>query len=708
MIKYDYKIERNEGDETKCYVPDLIPKELSDVVYIEGPNSSGKSTLLNLIAIGFYGNRLSANEINPELKEKVENLLSSDYQKLWFEIEINNDSLSTTIKAIKDDINKPEIRLFRMEQGIEKPIPYNQFKKEFKLIYDIPNNPLDRLKELLREIETSFLELGNKVTRLNNTLLDTIKNVSESKNPKRISELTEKLEKAKDAWNKKNLNVEDKKGELELLKQYFNSKFYSFYVHRKNKLTQDLESISKDIQKKKREVKKVTKEEAILLREIKEQRLKVLELYNILSDKIPIVLPHNEKHHIELWESANCNEEINDPKINNTLRQEIIHIRQILIDQLSLNENEIAGEARLLQKLSSILVEFLGYELKIPGTELNIDEFFREIKTKLDQYEAAFSKTNSLNNGVNSLNELELILKSVIENVKKCRKTLSEHQEADEDIESTDTNDQIKAMYSTLQYAETKITHYSKELGKLNIETDKAEAIYEKLRRAKHLEAFQQTDEQQILEIINSKTIHLKEEIEILKRIESSVNLTLAELNRISEKKPHKYQNYLDKLESFRIPLQLLEKKITDEFYYNLKGLLETNPNSKKLNPDKEFFAQKVSEYLAQKIGFIRHIDGNYKVKNIDILNKRILTERGKIIRFADLGTGQSQAAYIEGLLNMDENKKIIALFDEVAMMDSITMKPIIEKLKELYRNKKLLCGIIVQKADTVNTRPLI
>jgi exonuclease SbcC len=138
----------------------------------------------------------------------------------------------------------------------------------------------------------------------------------------------------------------------------------------------------------------------------------------------------------------------------------------------------------------------------------------------------------------------------------------------------------------------------------------------------------------------------------------------------------------------------------------DLKSLMESRPNISK--DEQKIFAQRVSEYLAQKIGFIRHIDGNYKVKTIDILNKCITTETGKLIRFTDLGTGQSQGAYIEGLLNMEENKKIIALFDEVAMMDSKTMNPIIEKLKDLYNSKKLLCGIIVQKADSVNTRALI
>jgi len=66
----------------------------------------------------------------------------------------------------------------------------------------------------------------------------------------------------------------------------------------------------------------------------------------------------------------------------------------------------------------------------------------------------------------------------------------------------------------------------------------------------------------------------------------------------------------------------------------------------------------------------------------------------------SDLGTGQSQSAFLKGLLNTNDDRKIIALFDEVAMMDSKSLKPIYVKLKELHEQEKLLCGIIVQKAD--------
>ena len=39
----------------------------------------------------------------------------------------------------------------------------------------------------------------------------------------------------------------------------------------------------------------------------------------------------------------------------------------------------------------------------------------------------------------------------------------------------------------------------------------------------------------------------------------------------------------------------------------------------------------------------------------------------------------------------MSENKKIIALIDEVAMMDETTLEPIKQKLKTLYEEEKLL-----------------
>ena len=85
MIKFAYKIIRDEQDKTVKYEPKLIPRELPNLVYIEGPNSIGKSTLLNIIALSLHG--LKKEGLNPALAHRLKNLVSSSYQKVTFDIE---------------------------------------------------------------------------------------------------------------------------------------------------------------------------------------------------------------------------------------------------------------------------------------------------------------------------------------------------------------------------------------------------------------------------------------------------------------------------------------------------------------------------------------------------------------------------------------------------------------------------------------------
>ena len=183
MLRYDYVIERDEGDITQVYKPHLIPKELADIVYIKGPNSSGKSTLLNFIALGFYGLKLREQELNSALREKLENLINSSHQKIKFNIEIENKSLSTKIISKKPDLNSKNFNVKLIQNRKEKPLTQEMFQKEFKLIYDIPNNPLKRLQELLIEIKSAQIFKGNLVTQLKEKLKDSIDEVKSAKDP---------------------------------------------------------------------------------------------------------------------------------------------------------------------------------------------------------------------------------------------------------------------------------------------------------------------------------------------------------------------------------------------------------------------------------------------------------------------------------------------------------------------------------------------
>jgi DNA repair protein SbcC/Rad50 len=196
MIRYNYTLERDESDEKKIYTP-VLPLEIPDLAYIQGPNSSGKSTFLNLIALAFFGHKLGPEELNESLHERLVNLSQADHQKLQFDIELTTKNGDVKLHAIKRlDSREPEVRKIGVD-GKSRPISFDQFKREFRLIYDIPQDPLSRLPLLLREIKIAQIDRGYQISRLKKRLLDIITEVKESKNPSRLAELRLNIDSSK-------------------------------------------------------------------------------------------------------------------------------------------------------------------------------------------------------------------------------------------------------------------------------------------------------------------------------------------------------------------------------------------------------------------------------------------------------------------------------------------------------------------------------
>jgi len=158
---------------------------------------------------------------------------------------------------------------------------------------------------------------------------------------------------------------------------------------------------------------------------------------------------------------------------------------------------------------------------------------------------------------------------------------------------------------------------------------------------------------------------------------------TLAEVQHL-ESKIHSFGQYIDKLDNEKNTLK-----------YDL------------CSADQKKYYKKLFEYLGKRVHNIRHIDREYAVSEINLISNCILTKEGKEIKIEDMGTGQSQSAFLAGLLNTDDNRKIIALFDEVAMMDEQSLTPVYDKLKNLYKNGKLLLGVIVQKSDKLKVEAI-
>ena len=138
------------------------------------------------------------------------------------------------------------------------------------------------------------------------------------------------------------------------------------------------------------------------------------------------------------------------------------------------------------------------------------------------------------------------------------------------------------------------------------------------------------------------------------------------------------------------------------EFYGQYLEKIKRKETSDTEDPEYQEYIDSIGRYLAKVIGEIQHIDGRYSLESVDLLNDKFETKTGKTIRFSDMGTGQGQSTYLMSQLKNAEisEKKVVALFDEIALMDSNSLSPIKSEMARLNREGKLLTGIMVQRND--------
>jgi exonuclease SbcC len=183
--------------------------------------------------------------------------------------------------------------------------------------------------------------------------------------------------------------------------------------------------------------------------------------------------------------------------------------------------------------------------------------------------------------------------------------------------------------------------------------------------------------------------------------MKTQLSLDEKELARLESIKPHDYADKLPQLNRLFQQSYDLEGRFAQEFDQYADALSGTLSEKKLTKPQTKYY-QQLSQYLARRLGKVRHIDREHSVKAVDLIRKEIRTENDKIIPFIRMGTGQSQSTYITSLLSTPDKRKIIALFDEVAMMDDTSLGAVFDKLKELYDSDRLLCGVVVQKANSI------
>ena len=706
MITYDYRLERDIGqDKTRVFQPGIIPKEFDNIVIIEGPNSAAKSTLLNIVALGLYGNK--GKRVNPVLQEKINALLDLDHQQLSFHFKIDcNESLS--LEAEKKDPKTQEIVVKESIDGKTKRILcYENFEKDYNLIYDIPNNPTERLKELLRELREEQTEIGERVRNFSFYLDKTITAINNSRNRSRLKEVKKQFE---DALLKKaefDKIIPEKHAFLSLLEKrafaYYYCKLSKDGIEltkKRDQLENSLKTNGVDIRKK---VDQINKEKS----QIQTLTKNLIEKYNFLTPLLKDLVSENDAPRFKIWTGINpyCLESID---LDNFRQESTYYIEEFGNEIQKLEKDPAFRDANMLEQIIRSLRDFESSGLKIPKLDMTIQQFIEMLKEENRKSSLIIQRHEALLENIKLLKEIRTINDQLQTAQAKYKDEVGERSSGAPPDEYYQKNIQLKQLSEELESLANRCNGYyqkclSKGIPEKCLEYISYREITRGLPTSDIIEKYLQLGEKQVMDNI----LDLQTDIEN-NRIElSGLSIVIPryqkEVQLLEQMKPHKFEDKLDQLIQLKGKTDVLTSRILSEFTTNVTTLMNDKKQAEKnisrdQNCRKYYF--EVSKYLGHRLGSFRHIDKTYRAIMVDLISGKIISEDKETIYLSDMGTGQTQSAYISSLLNVDasDSRKIIAMFDEIAMMDDNSLEPILTKMKQLYQQNRLILGILVQR----------
>ena len=705
MIEYDYTLKRDEKDTICTYKPNDIPTKLPNIVYIEGPNSSGKSTLLHIIALACHG--LKNRQIKPVLHEKIKNLIDSDYQDLSFNVKITDSNGNLEIVSEKKDLKNNEIIL---RDAKNKIISTDHFQKKYNLIYDIPENPTERLRELISEIKDMNLYFQHKLGLLRSYILQIITEIQEARDPARIDSVKNEIKVFNEAKTDliKELDVLEER--LKEVKLFTYIKFYVHYDDVTRRVEREMSEIKREENKKKKVIKKISGEASDLKKHLTDEIKNIENLYyNVTPLLQDLFSKGKEKKRFLLWKELIVREEIARPDFNQTLKHEGSHFKDLLEKEYYAQQKaDDLKEAEVFREIIDVLENYSDLKIMIPVAEVSISNFIEILRDKLKDYKNLIAKNENYKSAIDNLNTILAKREDVLNNILPKLSKLYVKEDDTKAAVDDDTDDyQIEQLENQLTENKEKKEYYKTSCFNLGISDQEIKMLYPSVVMGRSTKGLKEYKETHLKDKIYDMKKALSKKRKEINGKESNLQYLSKELKRLERKEPHPYQANLNFLKDTLLrDIQIMEQKMNIFGSYTKQLINNKYDSSGDLEDRKKYFDH-VASYLAKRVGIIRHIENDYVPEKIDLVGKTISTKSGKEIKIADLGTGQGQSAYLKGLLGADDNRKIIALFDEVAMMDSKSLTPVYEKLKELHNNGKLLIGIIVQKAEAIKVTPI-
>tara|TARA_R110001592_G_scaffold90485_2_gene266006 strand:- start:9497 stop:11713 length:2217 start_codon:yes stop_codon:yes gene_type:complete len=732
MIKsIDYKLTKQPGTiSEEIFKPnsnliDFIKnreKDDSRIFVIKASNSSGKSFLLNSIAYAFKALDLPEDELSPTLRRSLNYLIDKEHQEIDFEININ-DPDGFKINSKFSHLDENEIKIIK-EDGFTEVIDSNIFSSKYKLLYDIPENPLDRIYKLLKSIKEFNTDILEQLNPLDIKMSGILKSIKDERDEIVIKKIQDRINSNLNLQTNYNKRLTDVKEKLKDLENYDSL----------IKLKKNLESkVRKEI-----DYSKIEKD----LRLLKpNSNAKGNTDY---KKKISVLKKEIMGLHISGL-LVSCKEEITDntyyEKFTNSFSKTDINLFNYLFDNPELIINDLLVND--IEKISSFLKALETFK------NISLEKVFVILKSEFNEFDYRLIK--DLKNAFSKYQESNQesgIVKGLFE--KKSDLILKELEVHENKLGVLDDLNQMQKelniIISKLVINIKKGSEFSKKLSKEISKNNNGENnSYDKtLERANNIKESINRDKIEIdrlRNILETNGIQLS----VLNDVKSSESLRenlYFKNSYFKGREKEQIEDYKKEIKKEELLLVRLDKSLLDD---NVKFKVEDSKQSSqyalnhreiqvfsnKLSFFTKYMAQRnalisdngalksddsieyksymkiIGEYVASLMGNkIIYQDSNVDIAYIDYSSKTpyFVTPENKRIAFSDFSGGQGSSNYLKAKLNINEERKFIVLIDEIANMDNKSLDIVINRLKELDNNNKLLLAILVEPAKEPNT----
>ena len=677
-INYEFQ---DGGPLYKCTFP---KKEHLDhnIFFIRGTNDQGKTTTLNMVALGLYAKESFNTDkgiISDSLRAKMDYLSSDDLDVLKFDFKIKSQDGLTEITSLYDN-GSLNIKLN------DKPVGPEYLTDNIQVLYDVPDDPLVKLQSSVRQIRENLMDYEKYLTRYHQDLDNKMTKIIDfKKKDKKIQKNKIGLEDVlKELKIKKELKdrVETELSNLEVADKvisYF--EIADLYKQTENELL-ILKEKRKNLKKKglgggTPTFRQQVTEFNSVSSDCKKSLFSIKKYREIMTNEKLIFIKKIEKKLNELYSPKDVTIKNIDAWTDNV--KEIIS--ELNNDPLNVQFQQEEKQSEFINKIMEILREYLTLEMNIPGTnEKNIFSFYKELEEFNKQIEPKILRKRDLAEVIKELSKLSVHLSDL---------KVKREQVPDVDEEQMYEYEQIEKQIKKL---ENKMKDFNIQLlnSEESIEPLSDDEIDKILDNPGQREQYQKT---------KKEFEDLKVDILALEQKEETLRVLIKELGELEA--PIAYdEDWLheesDNCEDL-ISKVIKWKKVLEPVNFRRKDIGIDYDQAKE-------FVDALSKYFAEILQNVYFEKKSWDVEKVDLVNRQYIVNNRKPIKFVQMGTGHTALNSILSSIKQNfSGKKKIILVDEIGHMDEKNIGILVDEIKSQIEKGETLFALITIADSTVS-----